>query len=71
MSLGKLAPNLVAKVPMKSLPAVPILYNPKTIPANTRLLALDDPVVNRAREEDKRAEEEKEKDEAAKRHKVQ
>ena len=71
LSLGAPMEPLSMKMSLKSLPAVPILYSPKTIPAHTRLLALDDPVVTRAREEDKRAKEEKEKDEASKQRKVQ
>ena len=70
LSLGVGMEPLTAKMSLKSLPSVPILYNPKVIQAHTRLVALDDPVVNRAREEDKRAKEEKEKEEANKRRKV-
>ena len=52
-----------AKLGAKSLPHVPILTNKKAVPELTMLLALDDPVVVKAREDDKaagKAEKEKE-----------
>ena len=51
----------LVKMTSKFLPEVPVLVNLKPIPANTRLLALDDPVVLRAREEDKKDKEEEKK----------
>ena len=37
------------------------MVNKKTVPAQTMLVALDDPVISRARDEEKKAKEEAEK----------
>ena len=41
------------KLGAKSLPHIPMLTNKKAVPKNTMLLAMDDPVVAKAREDDK------------------
>ena len=50
------------KMTLKSLPHVPVLVNPRAIPACTRLVALDDPVMGRARDEAKKAAEAEKRD---------
>ena len=57
------------KVRQQTLPQVPVLVNKKTVPGETMLVALDDLVISRVRDEDKKAKEEAEKkakEEAAK-----
>ena len=48
------------KLKQNSLPQVPVLVNKKAVPAETMLVAFDDMVISRAREEDKKAKEEAE-----------
>ena len=49
------------KVKQHTLPQVPVLVNKKTVPGETMLVALDDLVISRARDEDKKAREAAEK----------
>ena len=53
-----------SKISKNTLPQVPVLVNKKAVPGQTMLVAMDDQVISRAREEDKKA-----KDEADKRAK--
>ena len=53
-----------SKMTKNTLPQVPVLVNKKAVPGQTMLVAMDDPVISRARDEDKKA-----KDEADKRAK--
>ena len=56
------------KFSMQTLPKVPILVNTRAIAPHTRLVALDDPILGRQREQDKatkKAEAEDKKEKAA------
>ena len=47
-----------SKMTKSGLPQVPLLVNKKPVPGKTMLVAMDDPVISRAREEDKKAKDE-------------
>ena len=49
------------KMTKNTLPQVPVLVNKKAVPGQTMLVAMDDQVISRAREEDKKAKEENDK----------
>ena len=49
------------KIAKNTLPQVPVLVNKKAVPGQTMLVAMDDQVISRAREEDKKAKEEADK----------
>ena len=45
------------KVKQNTLPQVPVLVSKKAVPGQTMLVAMDDHVISRAREDDKKAKE--------------
>ena len=49
------------KMTKSTMPQVPVLVNKKAVPGQTMLVAMDDHVISRAREEDKKAKEEADK----------
>ena len=54
-----------AKLTKNSLPSVPVLVNKRVISVNTRLMALDDSIITRAKDQDKQAKEKENKSKAS------